>query len=512
MHIWLNLFWKEWHEQKWKLLSLMVIALSVFGAMLSQDVGNVEFALASTIFAFVMFAPTFVAMGVSAGEHASGVIRFVHAQPVPIWQVAAVRCFAGLSVLLTPILCCGLLCWLAAFVWPQSGPYSARTASLAGLPGEWTLTLKLVVLTGFGLAASVNLYAWTVAITVNQRTESRAGLIGLLVMVVLGVSGMIGLSGWENPLPNFSATQLLCLISGPLVWLGVIDFVGNSHYGLVTVAVLWQLLLTTGLLAVIVRRYGREETWFQGIHFEKLRPVSTDPSRLLPPMASPWRALLWLQLRQSIPVCIAGLAIVFAIALTTRLDRSAGVYAFDRLYPGVGCVLALLIGVGSYVSELDPKLHTFWRSRPISPSGWFWFKYVGGLVALIGLFDLPCAFLVWTGIVRTSSPGIAACFPMLLHLLCYSLAVLAACSVRHSSYSTVFAVIGALVVICLPEFPELQVPEFLSFLRLWENAARYTRYNRMTDLIGGSALVGTISLVATLTAAFLIKRDISVAP
>ena len=54
MNIWLNLIWKEWHEQKWKLLALTVIALSVCVAMLSQDVHSAEFALVSTMWAFVM--------------------------------------------------------------------------------------------------------------------------------------------------------------------------------------------------------------------------------------------------------------------------------------------------------------------------------------------------------------------------------------------------------------------------------------------------------------------------
>ncbi len=508
MNIWLNLIWKEWHEQKWKLLALTVIALSVCVAMLSQDVHSAEFALVSTMWAFVMFAPTFVAMGVSAGEHASGVIRFVRAQPVPAWKVATARCLAGVCLLIIPILCSSLLCWLAAFAWPQSGPYSVRTASLSGLPDEWTFSLKLVVLTGIGLAASVNLYAWIVAITVNQRTEFRAGLIGLLVTVVLFVLGSVGLDGQES-----SGFRLPSLHAGPMVWVSVIDFIRNSRDGLVALAVAWQWVLTLGLMAIMVRQYGREERWLQGELHKKVRPACAEYACLRPPMSSRWRALLWLQLSRSIPVCIAGLAIVFVIIFVAP---SSARLAYDSLHPLVGCVLALLIGVGSYVPELDPKLHTFWRSRPISPASWFWFKYVGGLVALIGLFDLPYALLVWMRMVPSSSPGIAACFPMVLHLLCYSLAVLAACSVRHSSYSTVLAVC-ALVAILLPSLADFRIPQYLSFFELWEKASRFERAYRynwgaMSFLWTACALVGTIALPVTATAAYLIKRDISVAP
>ena len=507
MKIWLNLIWKEWHEQKWKLLALTVIALSVCVAMLSQDIHNAEFALVSTMWAFVMFAPTFVAMGVSAGEHASGVIRFVRAQPVPVWKVATVRCLAGLCLLITPILCSSLLCWLAAFAWPQRGPYSVRTASLTGLPDEWTFSLKLVVLTGIGLAACVNLYSWIVAITVNQRTEFRVGLIGLLVTVVLFFLGSVGLDGQES-----SRLRLPSLHAGPMVWLSVIDFIRNSRDGLAVLAVVWQWVLTLGLMAVMVRQYGREEKWLRGGRREKLRSASAEYACLFPPMSSRWRALLWLQLRQTIPVCITALAIVFVFILVAPVYAGRAV----DVHPIIGCVLAILIGVGSYVSELDPKLHTFWRSRPISATSWFWFKYVGGLVALIGLFDLPYALLVWTRMVPSSSPGIAACFPMVLHLLCYSLAVLAACSVRHSSYSTVLAV-SALLAILLPELADFRIPQYLSFFELWEKASRFEvayRHNwgAMSFLLTAGALVGAIALPVTATAAYLIKRDISVAP
>ena len=105
MKIWLNLFWKDWHEQKWKLLALTTIALSVCLALLFQDLGNVAFSLVFTLYAYALFAPILVGMGVCAGEHASGVMYFVRAQPVPLRNVAIVRWIVGACVLLIPLLC-----------------------------------------------------------------------------------------------------------------------------------------------------------------------------------------------------------------------------------------------------------------------------------------------------------------------------------------------------------------------------------------------------------------------
>ena len=521
MKIWLNLFWKDWHEQKWKLLSLTAIALSVCLALLFQDLGNVAYSLVFTIYAYALFAPILVGMGVCAGEHASGVIRFVRAQPVPVRRVATVRWIVGACVLLIPVFCASAMCWIAMCFNEQE---SVRTATFFELQSEASETSAMFFISAAGMAACLNLYAWIVAIAVNQRTEFRAGLVGLLVTVGLGVAGISGMSGWENHFPNFSVLNLFCLISGPLVSLGMNDFVRNSLHGFVFIAVVWQLMLTLTLMQVMVFRYGREERWLSLDFFHRTHAAALDSSALGKPRASQWQALLWLQFRQSTPVCEVGLFLVSAIVVA-----SAGFApdSFDSMYPTIGCVLALLIGVGSFVSELKPDLHMFWRSRPISPGSWFWFKYIGGAIALIGLFDVPCMLLAWSGVVRTASPGIAAVFPMLLHLLCYSLAVFAACSVRHSSYSTVLAV-GALLVIIVPELNDFRVPRFLSFLTIWRDAAQASTslasafgahgyptlwqigYVAFLRLLPACILIGAIAIPTTFAAAYLVKRDISV--
>ncbi len=524
MKSWLNLFWKEWHEQKWKLLSLTAIALGICLAMLGQDLENVTFSMIATIFSYALLAPIHLGMGVCAGEHASGVIQFVRAQPVSIRRVATVRWIVGACVLLIPLLCASVMCWIALCFREQVGPQSVRTSADIQSHPEWGDTMTLFVLSAGGMLACLNLYTWIVAIAVNQRTEFRAGLIGLLVTVVLTVAGLLGLSAGVVHSPDPAVYSLLCVVSGPLAFPGIFVFLRHSLYGFVAFAVVWQFLLTLSLMQVMVFRYGREERWLSLDFFSRTRAttqMSTEPGK---PRGSRWRALLWLQLRQSTPVCLVGLVSVIAIVV---LNAGFGPDSFDIVYPTVGCVLALLIGVGGYVAELQAGLHTFWRSRPISPGSWFWFKYIGGAIALIGLFDVPCVLLAWSGMVRTSSPGFAALFPMLLHLLCYSMAVFAAVSVRHSSYSTVIAV-GALMVILIPEYADYRVPRFLSFFSMWNDAGHAssglsigsTDPGYLTLLQTGSVLplfflpasllIGAIAVPATIIAAYLVKRDISI--
>ena len=112
---------------------------------------------------------------------------------------------------------------------------------------------------------------------------------------------------------------------------------------------------------------------------------------------------------------------------------------------------------------------------------------------------------------------------MLLHLLCYSIAVFMACSVRHSSYSTILAV-GALMLILVPELADFGVPGFLSFFTMWRDGAVgssqliasgypqlwQTGVLAVACLCPAFILVGAIVIPTTLAAAYLVKRDISV--
>jgi hypothetical protein len=502
MKIWRNLFWKEWHEQKWKLLALTAIAVSVCVALLFQDLGNVAFALIFTNFAYAMLAPILMGMGVCAGEHASGVIQFVRAQPISMRRVATVRWIAGSCVLLIPLIAVSVICWTVGCFEDQVGPQSVRTGAFFQVDSIWRESSAVYFVFLAGMAACLNLYAWVVAVAVNQRTEFRAGLIGLLVTVALIFAGIGGLSAWDNHLPDISVLGVVSVISSPLFWLGIVDFIRHSQQGLVVVAVVWQLLLTICLMQVMVFRYGREERWLSEDFFKRTKTVDRVACQLGKPRSSQWRALLWLQIRQSVPVCVVGLCLVPAIILMSG-DNAPD--SFDSMYPTIGCVLALLIGVGTFVSELQSGLHTFWRSRPISSSSWFWFKFIGGAIALIGLFDVPCMLLAWSGIVRTSSPGFAAIFPMLLHLLCYSIAVFFACTVRHSTYATVFAVGVIMSVILIPELPYVRLPQYVSFLMLWQAAVRGN-----SSLLPAFFMVSVCVIPITVATAYLVKRDLSI--
>jgi hypothetical protein len=100
-----------------------------------------------------------------------------------------------------------------------------------------------------------------------------------------------------------------------------------------------------------------------------------------------------------------------------------------------GFVLALLLGVGMFISDLDPKVNVFWRSRPISASQWYWIKYVVSagtlLMAVIGPLYVSNRF---HGSMN-SVVDILSIFAFLL--MVFSFAAMAACLVRHTLYASI---------------------------------------------------------------------------
>ena len=60
----------------------------------------------------------------------------------------------------------------------------------------------------------------------------------------------------------------------------------------------------------------------------------------------------------------------------------------DQPFPAF---LALIIAVGTVCRDLEPRLKSFWQSRPIPITHWFWKKYLTGLGIVFLAFIVPWA-------------------------------------------------------------------------------------------------------------------------
>lgn len=488
MSIWQTLFWKELHEHKWKLLSLVVIVTSVLIAQLMAD--DLEAGLVLVTNGFVLAAPIFVGMGVGAGEQSNGAISFVRSLPIPTWQSGLVRVVVGWFVLIVPLLVALVLCEVALVLAPEE-KFSGMRQSLGGRSaGVDSASDALLLIIGFSIAVSTFLYAWILFTTMNQKTELRAGLTGLLTVVLL----------------------IFCAIS-------VDEYLDEISFGFAAV-----ILAATGLLGwLAVRTYGESPLFDLPALKENAHDDHSANSPLQQPLASPDKALMWMQLRESAPIVLCGLVL-------TALIASINGSAIDAWAVGafIGCILALVIGVGSFVPQLQPELHTFWRSRPISPSRWFWLKYLAGATVLVCCYDLPLAALHFIALhyhpnnVHLHGRGLTsvvyACFPIMLHLLVYSCVVLTSCGIRHAIYSALLGVAAVLLVLLAPEAIRV-VPHQLSFIGLWQQANSYLWYDAswnaassiLQSVFNASLLLGPLVIGCALLAHWLIRKDISAA-
>ncbi len=500
-NIWLTLVWKEWHEHKWRLLSLTAIVLCVFLAGAFDEWETVASAVSITAVGYALLVPCFLGMVVCSHEHSQGTIAFVAAQPVPMWKVATVRLFAGIALLLCPLLVVGLCGQLIHGLVPQIGSTGFFTTD-GGLPSLWQGV-------GFGGLMGLNLYAWIVAVVVNQRTELRAGLIGLVVTAILVTLGMWGLSTWDNLPPGTSLVGLIAVMSGPLCGVAWADMVHQSRGALIWPSAIWQGLVIVVLSGLMVARYGQSEPLMKRLSTWRTSRASLGE---LPrsPFASPARALLWMQWRQSVPVCLAGTVLMGLIVVTTSsYNRGfdpgllAGLLMFS-----VVLAASLMLGTVAFVNDLEPKLYTFWRSRPISSSGWFWLRYVAGLFAIGVFFVLPI-LAVAAVTTDAQATGFLLLLP-LLSLVVYSLGAFCACTVRHPVYSVILAACAALLVLSVP--PMFDTLRAISIGDMLREAVRLSQIGALGAggwyLFAAVSLAGAVSAAATVAAAMLLKRDI----
>src|SRR5262245_47939653 len=102
--IWQALIWKEWHEHKWKLVSIVAILWCTAIVSLSQRETN-TFGLTIVILACCLIPLSiFVGLGVAASERSRGTFAFTQALPAPIWHIALTKLITGLLVCIAAVM------------------------------------------------------------------------------------------------------------------------------------------------------------------------------------------------------------------------------------------------------------------------------------------------------------------------------------------------------------------------------------------------------------------------
>ncbi|HTU22346.1 MAG TPA: hypothetical protein VMG10_30180 [Gemmataceae bacterium] len=479
-----SLLWKEWHERKWLLaLASAWILVGVAYGVGYEATHRVHGPVASFSSASMFFgvcAAVFVSMRTSLGEVTQRTLGYSASLPVSLRLQAGVRLGGAVVTIIGPILLGALVLWLFLLVGLiEQGP--ARVSPIRSymqLPQRPPLSGleagKLIgMVTAVNLASSVQLLLILSVIGTRRRAESHLGFLGvcgaclwlLLSTVPNSRSDPNGEGDYRDGLGAILPQSLL-VSYGYKTSEGEYGDLKFTHSVWAPLAV--NLPVLTVLAWWFTRRYGT------------IPPTAVEggPSRLrwrFPaffshlPIRWPGRcsALVWLDLRQALPMCLAGLMLATLLAAANVLSpyphfdpqvswqiaaqqltrRIAG-----RLSDGTWITAILwgaVVGSGVFAGELQPRLEQFWRSRPISPSLWFWVKFSIGLAAVLGVLDLVTLVLAWrfpcADATNMNIYAYIACFP-LLHALTYTLAVTAICWLRQAVVAGMAAILSLFFV------------------------------------------------------------------
>ena len=475
-----NLIWKQWQESKTHLLmfsSWMILA--VFYAI-AYELGHQFHAVVGSFSSSAMFyavvAAIVLATRASLGEQTDGTLSFTTSLPVSMRRLATVRIVGAILTLAIPIL-------IAAFILAgsltiglveQAEPYTSKTldpANYVEMPVRRLGTLftsleQLVSVTTISIFGGVELLLIVSLFGCWLSNQARAGFLGVVLALGFGTAAELLWHGERWPLGQMLYGVIIPQ-SLEVHW-GVGGSTGSySDHELALYR--WLALgLAIPLLMLIARwfviRYGTlAHRNPKQSRYRFALPLIL--SRIPMPLPTRWIALIWLELRQSFPLAFYGLLIAILISVVGKLNELGPGQDFATSLRSdlphsvffVGMLWAVVVASSLYSADLDSKLGSFRRSRPISQSMWFWNKFLVGLAALLLVMD-GATILVssWNAPRRSMTEGMSyayiACFPM-IHALMYSLAVLGTCMFRRPLIGGISAILlYAIVTMAITSF------------------------------------------------------------
>ncbi len=468
------LLWKEWRERRTQFLVCLLWMAGGTACIVAFEWSR-EFrapvdGFYNVAIMLAMFMPIFVAMRTSLGETTDRTRSFTSALPVSAHRRGWIRLAGGAAVLAAPILLAAILLSLyLALGWvEESPPQLARSALDVPLPNPGTENVLPQIAFLWARALVVILGATSLHVLLSLlgtavRTEASAGFVGAVVAFLWFVGNVsVAFSAIAQP----GEPRWIHAIA-PLGILRTLDY-GRERgwyggdlwaYSGVLAPLLGNAIVQLAIAAWFVRRYSRR---LPGRAAEAVRGV-------LPHVWRPWSfalpgrsiALMWLTLRQSVPMCLPGLLIA---CLATSL-WSSGAAPWDGQFSlrfadslpsnmwTVGFLWAVVVGAGMFSAEVDWRVGEFWRTRPIPFWGLFAAKFFVGLLAVLLVLDGTAVALSWNSpnwgtFSSMNWPYIACIAPQ--HAVMFAIAVAWTCVLRRPVLGGMAALVSfAMIVVAI---------------------------------------------------------------
>lgn len=532
-----SLLWKEWQERKrtfffclaWILSG--VVYVTIYESVLGYRTPVSRFGAVCLVYS--LFMTIFLAMRVCLSEVTHRTLSFSSALPVSLPRIAAVRLGFVIFALAGPIFLGALI--LAILL--ALGVLEQVPARAEGVPSGFSITklpslsaieaeILLGKITCIAMAQTVALFLILAVIGARRRQEVHIGFLG----VAIAFSWLV-MIGARPILQSSRITQLQDWIGALFPHsLAVFYSYGDARGGFhdidlanqVWTPLFMNLIILLGMGFWFTRRYGKRTfpVTRQKRHRNRL-PLFSWVSF---PHQREAFSLIWINLRQSVPLALPGLALACVLVITnvfssSHSDKSAIEMMASSLPSGmyiVAILWATVVGSGIFAAELAPNLRNFWMSRPILIGRWFWFKYLVGLFVVLLVLDGTTIAVSWNSIYEMSAKSphhsrnllswsYIACFPI-LHSMMYSLAVLGVCYWKKPVRGAVSAIavffIGSMVMESIPSLRDFDPLYVYSNLFTAESRGKFNLAHHHFPVV--FTMVGMI----TFCTAYLASRKI----
>ncbi len=472
-----SLLWKQWRETRgilaiftaWMTIAVCYAIAYELGHHYRAVVGHFSgWALLYSLFAAVVLATR-----TSHGERTDGTIAFSAALPISMRRIATIRIASAVATLGIPlviaagVLSMALACGLVEQVGPRLGraytqlPQRETAALPTSLEQLWSIA-AIAILGGVELLLLLSLLGCYL------RSQAQIGLMG----AVMALGSMIAATAlWFRDCSpqNQLIYGILLPQSLAIQWsygeeLGYYTDHELAQYRWIAMGLSLPVLAIIGHL--FITRYGALRGSSTPAKRRRFR-IAFPPILARIPIRLPGRlpAMIWLELRQSMPLAAFGLLLGVLMSIASVLIEHQHGYSFGTSLlmdmphstAAVAMLWAIVVGSGLYSADLSSGLGAFWRSRPIAPDLWFWTKFVVGLAAVMGVLDGATILISWKTPPATMTTGMSwayvGCFPI-FHSLMYALAVFGTCWFRRPVIGGILAILGyTLLHVAITTFP-----------------------------------------------------------
>ncbi len=439
--VWHSLLWKEWHEHKWKLVSLTAMLLAV-ASLFRNDVATIDssgVALTSLLIPYSLLAGVFLGMSTAGRESGRGTLPFLQSLPAPMWKPGISKLGVAIFAAVLPV----LVFVGVVYFWRLGGGENLETTNFNGK--SWQITELLLAITTASALSVSSLLLWVATAGGNRSDEICAGAIGFLVISSVWLA--LGLSA--NQVDKLHLETLehgveLLIAAAPggavVAWQNKSE---NEYWYLLLVAT--GVISHSFVLAWYLRRFGKVVTRPNRFGGNVSALTLSKNQQLGPPMRSQFTAIAWKQIRETGPLALMALGGIIAITTVAWFFDKEGAdvreigVLLGSITLSVCFFVTFVTGIGVFFEDLKPGVDDFWRSKPVNYSLWFGVKFVVGASVLVAAFGTLMLLANWLSgsvlISREPHPLVQVATLGLIFLWIYTLAMATYCLLRQPIYA-----------------------------------------------------------------------------